>query len=229
MATTTLLECVEVATGLAPTASVIWMHGLGADGYDFVPIVKELDVSTLPGLSGGIRFIFPHAPMRPVTINGGMVMRAWYDIKMADLVRQEDEAGLRASQAECEKLIAHEVSRGIPKKRIVLAGFSQGGAITLQTGLRHAERLAGLMVLSSYLPIAATVAKEASPANQDVPVFMAHGTRDPVIALDRAVASKTALEGLGYKIEWHQYPMEHSMAPEEIRDVRRWLGGLLNS
>ena len=140
---------------------------------------------------------------------------------------REDEAGLRASQAECEKLIAHEVSRGIPKKRIVLAGFSQGGAITLQTGLRHAERLAGLMVLSSYLPIASTVANEASPANKDVPVFMAHGTRDPVIALDRAVASKDALEALGYKIEWHQYPMEHSMALEEIRDVRAWLGKVL--
>ena len=146
---------------------------------------------------------------------------------MVDLVREEDDAGLRASQAECEKLIAHEMSRGIPKTRIVLAGFSQGGAITLQAGLRHTERLAGLMVLSSYLPIASTVANEATPANKDIPIYMAHGTRDPIIALDRAVASKDTLEALGYKVEWHQYPMEHSMALEEIRDVREWLGTLL--
>jgi phospholipase/carboxylesterase len=224
---TQLLECVEVATGTAPTASVIWMHGLGADGYDFVPVVKELDVNTLPGLSGGVRFVFPHAPMRPVTINNGMRMRAWYDIKMMDLVRQEDEAGLRQSQAECEALIAREVSRGTPERRIVLAGFSQGGAVTLQTGLRHASRLAGLMVLSSYLPLAAHVASEAAPANRDVPIFMAHGTEDPVVVLDRADTSKTQLEGLGYAIEWHQYPMEHSLCLEEIGDIRAWLGRVL--
>ncbi len=224
---TQLLECVEVATGTAPTASVIWMHGLGADGYDFVPVVKELDVNTLPGLSGGVRFVFPHAPMRPVTINNGMRMRAWYDIKMMDLVRQEDEAGLRQSQAECEALIAREVSRGTPENRIVLAGFSQGGAVTLQAGLRHASRLAGLMVLSSYLPLAAHVADEAAPANRDVPIFMAHGTEDPVVVLDRADKSKTQLEGLGYAIEWHQYPMEHSLCLEEIGDIRAWLGRVL--
>ena len=223
----TLLECVEVATGPAPVASVIWMHGLGADGYDFVPVVKELEINKLPGLEAGVRFIFPHAPMRPVTINNGMVMRAWYDIKMVDLMRQEDEAGLRASQAECEKLIANEVARGIPAKRIVLAGFSQGGAITLQTGLRHQERLAGLMVLSSYLPLASSVAGEISAANKDVPVFMAHGTHDPMIALARATASRDQLKQLGYAIEWKEYPMEHSLAMEEVRDVREWLGRVL--
>jgi phospholipase/carboxylesterase len=224
---TTLLESVEVATGPNPSATVIWMHGLGADGYDFVPIVKELDVNTLPGLEGGVRFIFPHAPMRPVTINNGMVMRAWYDIKMVDLVRQEDDAGLRAAQTECEKLIANEVARGMPKKRIVLAGFSQGGAVTLQAGLRHPERLAGLMVLSSYLPLAAHVAGEASAANRDIPILMAHGIHDPVISLERATTSKTQLEGLGFKVEWHQYPMEHSVNLDEIREVRSWLGSVL--
>ncbi len=222
-----LLECVEVATGQSPTAAVIWMHGLGADGYDFVPIVKELEVNQLPGLSGGVRFIFPHAPMRPVTINGGMVMRAWYDIKMVDLMRQEDEADLRASQAACEALIANEARRGIAANRIVLAGFSQGGAITLQTGLRHKDRLAGLMVLSSYLPIAGTVAAEANTANRDTPIFMAHGTHDPMIALARATASRDQLKQLGYAIEWHEYRMEHSLSAEEVADVRTWLGQIL--
>ena len=224
-----LLECGEVATGPAPVASVIWMHGLGADGYDFVPVVKQLDMNALPGLEAGVRFIFPHAPMRPVTINNGMVMRAWYDIKMTDLVRQEDEAGLRASQAECEKLIANEVARGIPPHRIVLAGFSQGGAIALQTGLRHKARLAGLMVLSSYLPIASTVASEVSAASKAVPVFMAHGTHDPMIALTRATASRDQLTQLGCNIEWKQYPMEHSLVMEEVRDVRDWLGRVLTA
>jgi len=224
---TQLLECVEVATGTAPTASVIWMHGLGADGYDFVPVVKELAPNTLPGLAGGVRFVFPHAPIRPVTINNGMRMRAWYDIRMVDLGRREDEAGLRQSQAECEALIAREVSRGTPARRIVLAGFSQGGAVTLQTGLRHPDRLAGLMVLSSYLPLAARVAEEATPANRATPVFMAHGRDDPVVALERAIASKTQLESQGYGIEWKQYPMEHSLCLEEIADIRAWLGRVL--
>ena len=223
----TLLECVEVATGAAPTASVIWMHGLGADGYDFVSVVKEMDVNTLPGLAGGIRFIFPHAPMRPVTINGGMVMRAWYDIKMVDLVRQEDEAGLRASQAECEKLIAREVGRGVPARRIVIAGFSQGGAIALQTGLRHPAQLAGLMVLSSYLPLAASVMTEATAMSKQVPIFMAHGRNDPMISLDRATQSRKHLELLGYAVEWRDYPMEHSLCIEELADIRAWLGRVL--
>ncbi len=223
----TELECVEIATGPTPAASVIWMHGLGADGYDFVPVVKELDINALPGLSGGVRFVFPHAPMRAVTINGGMRMRAWYDIKMADLVRLEDAVGLRESQAACEQLIAREVARGMPRQRIVLAGFSQGGAVALQAGLRHAERLAGLMILSSYLPLAASVAAEASSANRDVPIFMAHGSDDAVIALDRAAASRDQLTGLGYAIDWHAYPMEHSLCMEEIGDIRSWLGQVL--
>jgi len=222
-----LLEQVELATGPAPTASVIWLHGLGADGYDFVPIVKELEVNTLPGLAGGVRFIFPHAPTRPVTVNNGMVMRAWYDIKLADLVRQEDEAGVRDSQAEIEKLLAREKQRGIPASRIVLAGFSQGGAIALQTGLRHAERLAGLMVLSSYLPLAGSVGAEASPANRDVPIFMAHGVHDPIVNLPRATASREQLAALGYKVEWHDYPMEHSVCLEELQAIRVWLGKIL--
>ena len=224
-----LLEQVELATGPAPTASVIWLHGLGADGYDFVPIVKELEVNTLPGLAGGVRFIFPHAPTRPVTVNNGMVMRAWYDIKLADLVRQEDEAGVRDSQAEIEKLIAREKERGIAAKRIVLAGFSQGGAITLQAGLRHAERLAGLMVLSSYLPLAASLAAEAAAANRDVPIFMAHGLRDPIVNLQRATTSREQLAALGYQVEWHDYPMEHSVCLEELQAVRVWLGKVLGT
>ena len=226
---TQLLESVEVATGPNPSATVIWMHGLGADGYDFVPIVKELDVNTLPGLADGVRFIFPHAPMRPVTINNGMVMRAWYDIKVVDLVRQEDDAGLRASQMECEKLIANEVARGIPERRIVVGGFSQGGAVTLQAGLRHVEPLAGLMVLSSYLPLAGSVAAEASTASKNVPIFMTHGTHDPVIAIARATASRDQLKQLGYSIAWHEYPMEHSVCMEEIRDLREWLGRVLGT
>ena len=223
----TELECVEIATGQSPLASVIWMHGLGADGYDFVPVVKDLDINTLPGLAGGVRFVFPHAPMRAVTINGGMRMRAWYDIKMADLVRLEDAVGLRESQAACEQLIAREVARGMPKKRIVLAGFSQGGAVALQAGLRHGERLAGLMILSSYLPLAASVATEASSANRDVPIFMAHGSDDAVIAEARAANSRDQLNALGYAVQWHTYAMEHSLCMEEISDVRAWLGQVL--
>jgi phospholipase/carboxylesterase len=226
---TQLLEHVEIVTGPTPTGTVIWMHGLGADGYDFVPIVKELEINTLPGLSGGLRFIFPHAPTRPVTINNGMVMRAWYDIKMVDLVRQEDDAGLRASQAEIEKLLAREKQRGVAARRIVLAGFSQGGAIALQTGLRHPERLAGLMILSSYLPIASTVAAEATAINRDVPIFMAHGTGDPVINLARATASREQLTALGHQVDWHEYPMEHSVCMEEVQAIRAWLGKVLGA
>jgi phospholipase/carboxylesterase len=222
-----LLEQVELATGPAPTASVIWMHGLGADGYDFVPIVKEIEANTIPGLADGVRFIFPHAPMRPVTINNGMTMRAWYDIKMVDLVRMEDDQGLRASQAEIEKLIAREKERGIPARRIILAGFSQGGAVTLQAGLRHTERLGGLMVLSSYLPLAGTVKAEAAATNSDVPILMVHGSQDQVINIARATASRDQLKELGYQVEWHEYPMEHSVCMEEVQAIRTWLGKVL--
>jgi phospholipase/carboxylesterase len=224
---TALPECVEVVTGLEPTAAVIWLHGLGADGYDFVPVVKELEVNSLAGLSGGVRFVFPHAPMRPVTINGGMTMRAWYDIRQTDLGREEDAAGLSASAAAADALIAREGARGIARRRIVLAGFSQGGAVTLQAGLRVARPLAGLMVLSSYLPLAASVAAEASAAGRGQPVFMAHGRDDGVVAVERARRSREQLATLGVAVEWRDYAMEHSVCLEELSDIRAWLGRVL--
>jgi phospholipase/carboxylesterase len=213
------LEAIEMQTGPDPRHSVIWLHGLGADGNDFAPIVPELGLPR----AAAIRFIFPHAPMQPVAINNGYVMRAWYDILGADLVRREDEKGLRASQGLIEALIQREATRGIAAANLVLAGFSQGGAIALQTGLRHAERIAGIMALSTYLPIAGTVAAERSAANRDVPIFMAHGTQDPMIILARATSSRDQLIELGYSVEWHQYPMPHSVSPEEVRDIGIWL------
>lgn len=212
------LETIEIATGPAPSASVIWMHGLGADGHDFEPIVPELG---LPGTLQ-VRFIFPNAPVRPVTLNMGMAMRAWYDIIEIGGGREDGE-GLRASQAAIEQLIAAEVARGIPASRIVLAGFSQGGAIAFQTGLRHPQRLAGIMALSTYLPLAGTVEDERSAANRDLPVFMAHGSVDPMISISRAQQSRKMLEALGYPLEWHEYPMPHSVCPQEIADISDWL------
>ena len=212
------LETIEIATGPAPSASVIWMHGLGADGHDFEPIVPELG---LPGALQ-VRFIFPNAPVRPVTLNMGMAMRAWYDIIEIGGGREDGE-GLRASQAAIEQLIAAEVARGIPASRIVLAGFSQGGAIAFQTGLRHPQRLAGIMALSTYLPLAGTVEDERSEANRDLPVFMAHGSDDPMISIGRAQQSRKMLEALGYPLEWHEYPMPHSVCPQEITDISDWL------
>ena len=212
------LETIEIATGPAPSASVIWMHGLGADGHDFEPIVPELG---LPGTLQ-VRFIFPNAPVRPVTLNMGMAMRAWSDIIEIGGGREDGE-GLRASQAAIEQLIAAEVARGIPASRIVLAGFSQGGAIAFQTGLRHPQRLAGIMALSTYLPLAGTVEDERSAANRDLPVFMAHGSVDPVISISRAQQSRKMLEALGYPLEWHEYPMPHSVCPQEITDISDWL------
>ena len=212
------LETIEIATGPAPSASVIWMHGLGADGHDFEPIVPELG---LPGTLQ-VRFIFPNAPVRPVTLNMGMAMRAWYDIIEIGGGREDGE-GLRASQAAIEQLIAAEVARGIPASRIVLAGFSQGGAVAFQTGLRHPQRLAGIMALSTYLPLAGTVEDERSAANRDLPVFMAHGSVDPVISISRAQQSRKMLEALGYPLEWHEYPMPHSVCPQEITDISDWL------
>lgn len=216
-----LLDSIQIEIGTRPTSSVIWLHGLGADGHDFEPIVPELD---LPEMA--IRFVFPHAPMQPVTINAGMVMRAWYDISDT-AIRREDEAGIRASQALLEALIAREKERGSPAQRIVLAGFSQGGAIALQTGLRHPERLAGIMALSCYLPIAETLGAEAHPANRDVPLFMGHGTQDPVVILKRATDSRDRLQRAGYEVEWHDYPMPHSVCLEEIRDIGLWLTRVL--
>ena len=213
------LECIEMQSTDNPGASLIVLHGLGADGNDFVPIAQELDLSAV----GGARFVFPHAPMRPVTMNGGYVMRAWYDIAGTPQARVEDESGLRASQVQIEALIAREVARGIPAQRIVLMGFSQGCAMTLLTGLRHAERLAGLVGLSGYLPLAARTAAERSAANAGVPIFLAHGRDDPMITLDRATASRDALLALGYEVEWHDYAMPHSVCMDEIVDLNRWL------
>jgi phospholipase/carboxylesterase len=214
-----VLETLEVETGPRPTAAVIWLHGLGADGHDFEPIVPELGFVATPA----VRFVFPHAPMRAVTINGGAVMRAWYDIVSREGVRREDDAGVRASQASVEALIARETSRGIPAARLVLAGFSQGGAIALQTGLRHAERLAGIMALSTYLPLASTLAAEGSEANRGVPIFMAHGRHDSLIPIERATISREALRKAAYNVEWHDYAMEHAVCREEIDDIAAWL------
>jgi len=219
----TQLETIQIDTAPNPTASVIWMHGLGADGSDFVPIVRELDLLDCPP----IRFIFPTAQTMPVTVNGGYVMRAWYDIFAPDLVRREDETGLRHSQALVEELIAVEKARGVPASRIILAGFSQGCAMTLQTGLRHAEKLGGLMCLSGYLPLAAKLAEERHPANQDTPIFMAHGMLDPVVVPARAQQSFEALAALGYQVEWHDYPMQHSVCGEEVEDIGAWLKKIL--
>jgi phospholipase/carboxylesterase len=213
------LEALEIETGDAPRASLIVLHGLGADGHDFVPIAQELDLSAV----GPVRLVFPHAPMRPVTINAGYVMRAWYDILGNELQRQEDEAGLRASQAEIEALIERERQRGIEASRIVLMGFSQGCAVALLAGLRHRERLAGIAGLSGYLPLAATTAAERSDANADVPVFLAHGRLDPIVVFARGAASRDALRALGHEVGWHEYPMEHSVCMEEIADLNRWL------
>jgi phospholipase/carboxylesterase len=209
------LELIELATGAEPKGTVIWMHGLGADGWDFVPIVRELPLPQ----DLHLRFIFPHAPVRPVTINNGHEMRAWYDIKMNDISRVPDEAGIRESQASIEALIAREEKRGVSADRIVLAGFSQGGAIALQAGLRHRERLAGIVALSTYLPLEDSLDREAAAANKGTPIFMAHGTQDPVIPVQLAEASKRALEQRGYDVAWQTWPMPHSVCAEEVEEL----------
>src|SRR5512134_1929254 len=221
-----LLETIEIETGKNPAASVIWMHGLGADGNDFVPIVNELDLDGTPE----IRFVFPHAPMRAVTINNGMVMRAWYDIALGDLEgnpRRADERGVRESQTQITALIEREAKRGVEPEHVVLAGFSQGGAIALQTGLRHPQQLAGVMALSCYLPLAESLPREAAAANRTTPIFMAHGIYDPLIPIVAAAGSMTLLTGIGYAVEWRQYPMPHSVCPEEIQDIGAWLRRVL--
>jgi phospholipase/carboxylesterase len=209
------LELIELATGAEPKGTVIWMHGLGADGWDFVPIVRELPLPE----DLQLRFIFPHAPVRPVTINNGHEMRAWYDIKMNDISRVPDEAGIRESLASIEALIAREEKRGVSADRIVLAGFSQGGAIALQAGLRHRERLAGIVALSTYLPLEDSLDREGAPANKRTPVFMAHGTQDQVIPVQLAEASKRALEQRGYDVAWRAWPMPHSVCAEEVEEL----------
>jgi phospholipase/carboxylesterase len=220
---TTLLPHIELNSGPNPDAAVIWLHGLGADGNDFAAIVPELDLAGCRS----IRFVFPHAPSMPVTVNGGYVMPAWYDIMGTDLQKREDAAGIRRSALAIEALIANEMARGVDPRRIVLAGFSQGCAIALHTGLRHGAPLAGIVALSGYLPLAADLAAEANPANRQVPVFMAHGSADPVVPFARGEASRDTLQAMGYAVQWHSYPMQHSVHPREIQDIGAFLQSVL--
>jgi phospholipase/carboxylesterase len=213
------LETIEAESGPHPSAAIIILHGLGADGNDFVPIAQELDLAAL----GPVRFVFPHAPVMPVTINGGYRMRAWYDILGSEMQGREDEAGLRHSRDAVEALLVREEERGIAPERIVLAGFSQGCAMSLLAGLRHGKRLAGIAGLSGYLPLAKTLAAERAPANQDTPIFLAHGTMDDIVLPQRGEASREALQALGYGVEWHSYPMGHSVCMEEVADLNAWL------
>ena len=221
--TAAALETIELLTAPNPTASIIWLHGLGADGNDFVPLVPELDLQGC----GPIRFIFPSAPVMPVTINGGYAMRAWYDILGEDLEGREDAVSIRASAALIEALISHEISRGIAADRIVLAGFSQGCAMTLYVGLRQAQRLGGLVALSGYLPLAERLASDRHAANQDTPIFIAHGNSDPVVPLARGLAAMQQLSSLGYPVDWQTYPMQHSLCQAEISAIGAFLRRVL--
>jgi len=218
-----MLPCIELETSPNPTCSVIWLHGLGADGNDFVPIIPELHLPANPA----IRFVFPSAPSMPVTVNGGYVMPAWYDIIGRNLMDQEDADGIKRSAASIIELIEREVERGIDYQHIALAGFSQGCAMALYIGLRLPHQLAGIIALSGYVPLALSLNLEKHSANQSTPIFMAHGTDDPVVALDRAQASHSLLEKLGYQIDWNEYPMEHSVNPEELKDISRFLQEVL--
>ncbi len=220
---TSMLPCIELETAPNPTCSVIWLHGLGADGNDFVSIIPELHLPENPA----IRFIFPSAPSMPVTVNGGYVMPAWYDIVGQNLMDQEDGEGIKRSAKSVIELIEREVQRGIAYQNIVLAGFSQGCAMALYIGLRLPHQLAGILALSGYLPLAMSLKLEKHSANQSTPIFMAHGTYDPVVALDRAQASYALLEKLGYQIDWNEYPMEHSVNHEELSDISRFLQTVL--
>ena len=215
--TTNPLECVEIESGPEPEGSVIWLHGLGADGHDFEPVVPALEFST------PLRYVFPHAPVRPVTINGGMPMRAWYDVLSLDRGAPQDEAGIRDSARLLEQLIEAEISRGSPPERIILAGFSQGGAIALHTAVRYPQTLAGVLALSTYLPLADTVEAEAHPANHGMRIFMAHGEMDSMLPLELGERSCRRLEALGYAADWKAYPMDHAVCPPEVVDIRNWL------
>ena len=218
------LQTIELDTsGVEPKATVIVLHGLGADGTDFLPFGDEIDLSAV----GPVRWLLPRAPVRPVTINNGYRMRAWYDVLGTDLAKREDEAGLRASFAEVLALIEREVARGMPARRIALGGFSQGCAITLGAGLRCPQRLAGLFGMSGYLPLADTSAAEAHAANRDVPVFQAHGRRDGIVPMARGEQARDTLKSLGYAVEWHDYPMEHSVCAEEVRALEAFLNRVL--
>jgi phospholipase/carboxylesterase len=218
-----LLPTVEHETAANPAHSILWLHGLGADGNDFAPIVPELVAKGWPAL----RFVFPHAPVQPVTINGGVPMRAWYDIHGFDARARQDEAGIRESIAAVEALIARENARGVPDENIFLAGFSQGGAIALSAGLRHPRKLAGIVALSTYVPISSLLAAERHAANAATPIFWGHGSADPVVLYQRGVESRDLLLSLGYTVDWHSYPMPHSVCAEEIADLRQWLGARL--
>lgn len=217
------LPVLELTTHPSPNASVIWLHGLGADGHDFVPIVKELHLPQ----SMAVRFIFPHAPMQPVSINNGMVMRAWYDIATENLERKPDNQGVLQSTQAINELISDEVARGIAANRIILVGFSQGGAIALTAGTRHPETLGGIMALSTYLPMPEELATKASRANQQIPILMVHGEQDSVIPMAMAKASFGALIAQGYAVQWQQYPMAHSVCGEEMGVISEWLQKLL--
>jgi len=218
-----LLDAVEIETGPRPTGAVIWLHGLGADGHDFEPIVPEL----VRRGERALRFVFPHAPVRPVTINGGMAMRAWYDIVGLDRLAIQDEAGIRASDSAVTALVERENARGVPSERIVLAGFSQGGAIALYSGARYRERLAGLLGLSCYLLLESRLATERAPANQATPVFLGHGTQDPIVDVRLGMQTRESLAAAGYSVEWHSYPMPHSVSQAEIADIAAWLRRVL--
>ena len=217
------LPSIEIETGANPRHALIWLHGLGADGHDFEPIVPDLVDRAWPAL----RCIFPHAPVRPITINAGMAMRAWYDISGLEIAQRQDEAGIRASVGLLDELIEREIGRGVPSENILLAGFSQGGAIVLAGGLRCARTLCGIVALSTYLPMAEKTDAEASAANRATPVFMAHGMLDPTISHALGEMSREYLKQRGYVVEWHAYPMAHQVCAEEIADLRHWIGGRL--
>ena len=213
------LECVEIETAPKPRHAVIWLHGLGADGHDFEPIVPQLVRPEWPAL----RFVFPHAPIRPISLNGGLPMRAWYDIAGFDLSQKQDEAGIRASLAEVAKLVAREVGRGVPASNLVLTGFSQGGAIALAAGVRHAQTRAAIGALSTYLPIADMTAGERGEANAATPIFMGHGAFDPVVPQYLGERSRDQLREWGYRVDWHSYPMAHQVCPQEIDELAEFL------
>jgi len=218
-ASQTAIEAIELNTGPKPRNSVIWLHGLGADGHDFEPVVPMLGMEQIDST----RFIFPHAPVRPVTLNGGMLMRAWYDIRGMNVSRDQDEEGIDQSAALVQALIEREITRGIPASRIVLAGFSQGGAIAAHVALRYPQKLAGLMVLSAYLLFPDRLAEQLNPANSDIPVFVAHGSMDPMVPISMGKDLSERLKALQLPLEWHEYPMPHSVVQEELLDIGTWL------
>jgi phospholipase/carboxylesterase len=218
---TSILPHIVLDRGTAPTHSIIWLHGLGADGDDFVEVAEMMNLP-LP-----MRFIFPHAPKNPVTINGGFIMRSWYDIAEVDIAARQDAAGIHASQLEIEKFIAHEVARGIPTENIFLAGFSQGGAVALHTGLRHPGKLAGILALSTYLPLAESLTQEVSLSAIKTPIFFGHGKHDPVVPYSLGKMSADKLQQHGFQVEWHEYAMPHSVNIDEIKDIEKWLSARL--